>query len=105
MDAQQTIKMYGSITDNVWREMFRDRALPPAVWCAECRGRATFRDDHMAARYECVNCGHSVHPMWTYAAVLSGPQPAPADYRIANRAAGLWQVDPARPALIDWIVE
>lgn len=49
-----------SLPNEVAKKAYRDQLIPPAIFCTECGSPAPFMDDHMIARYECVNCKHSM---------------------------------------------
>lgn len=53
-----------SLPDIIYAEMVRRGMFPSAVACPECGAPATFRDDHMAARFECVKCEHAIAALY-----------------------------------------
>ena len=53
-----------ALTDQGYRNMAAARMMPPYITCPECGGTATFREDRLAARYECQRCGHAVAAMY-----------------------------------------
>ena len=58
-----------SQNDQGYRDMVALNTMPDRVTCPDCGGMATFQDDHLAARYECQQCGHAVAAMYADAAV------------------------------------
>lgn len=53
-----------AMTDQGYRNMVAAGMMPPYITCPECGNTATFRDDDLAARYECQRCGHAVAAMY-----------------------------------------
>jgi predicted RNA-binding Zn-ribbon protein involved in translation (DUF1610 family) len=53
-----------ALTDRGYRNMVALGMMPQRLTCPDCGGTATFREDRLAARYECLRCGHAVAAMY-----------------------------------------
>jgi len=59
-----------ALPDLIYIEMHRRHMMPHSIACPECGAPATFRDDNLAARYECIKCEHAIAAMYADAALV-----------------------------------
>lgn len=58
-----------TLPDCIYVEMHRRKMMPHSIACPECGAPATFCDDGLAARYECIKCDHATAAMYADAAL------------------------------------
>lgn len=59
-----------ALPDLIYIEMHKRGMMPHSIACPECGAPSTFRDDGLAARYECVKCQHAIAAMYADAAMV-----------------------------------
>lgn len=81
---EPSISFQAAFSDEVYRGLVAADFMPKIVICAKCGGMATFRDDLLAARYECLTCGHAMAAMWARAVKRSSMKPSERLFRLVT---------------------